>query len=84
MFDSKIAKYAGSMSWRFFVSGAFVMLIFIQFVPMGLSQEQLEASLFAQLALPVAQVVWIYCTMYLTLLWMSYSSAKESKNIESS
>jgi hypothetical protein len=82
MFDSKVAKYAASISWRFVVSGFFVMLVLVQFVPVGLSPEQLKETPLFMLTIPLAQIIWVYSSMYLALLWVSFTPEKSSKSVE--
>ena len=75
--NKQIAKYAASMSWRFFVIMPFVMMVFQSFLPATSEGVSKEASL---LLLPL-YLFMMYVTMYLTLLWMSYASkAKEKRN----
>ena len=77
MINKQIAKYAASMSWRFFVTLPFVMMILVAFFPLVGANPSEEASL---LLLPVYFLI-MYVTMYVTLLWMSYASkAKEKRN----
>ena len=82
MLNEQIAKYALSMSWRFLISGSLVMLVISQFIPLGVTQEQMMENPALGIIFPIAQIVWIYLTMYLSLLWMSYSSKKKGKSVE--
>ena len=74
MFDEKIAKYAVSMSWRFLVAGIPVMFLVGLLVPVDMLRADSEANSAALIIIPLLQIFGTYCTMYLTLLWMSRSS----------
>ena len=79
MIDKRIAKYALSMAWRFMITGVVVMFVLLMFIPFNMSQEEIFNNPSASLLLPVIEVIRIYVTIYLTLLWMSYSSKKDEK-----
>ena len=68
MFNQQVARYAASLSWRFFVVGAFVIMLLMPLLPTA-NPDSTEALLmyFA------VQVLFIYCSMYLSPLWMQFS-----------
>ena len=79
MLDKKIAKYALSMSWRFMLSGMLVMFLLLMILPLNMSQEEIIANPYAGFIHLVAEIIWIYATMYLTLFWISHSSKQDER-----
>ena len=81
MIDKRIATYALSMFWRFMITKTLVMFVLVMFIPFGMSQEEIINNPSASLILPVIEIVSVYAGVYLSLLWMSNTSAanKDSK-----
>ena len=79
MFDGDIARYSFSMTWRFLLVTAFVTVLLLPLAPINMTPEELSENMVALLMGPVLQVLTIYSSLYLTLIWLRFSNAKNAE-----
>ena len=79
MFDGDIARYSFSMTWRFILVTAFMTALLLPLTPINMTAEELSDNTIALLMGPLLQVVTIYSSLYLTLIWLRYSNSKNAR-----
>ena len=79
MFDGDIARYSFSMTWRFLLVTAFMTALLLPLAPINMTPEELSENIAALLMGPLLQVVTIYSSLYLTLIWLRNSNSKHVK-----
>ena len=78
MFDGDIARYSFSMTWRFVLVTAFMTALLLPLAPINMTAEELSGNTVALLMGPLLQVLTIYSSLYLTLIWLRYSNSKNA------
>ena len=78
MLDGNIARYSFSLTWRFLLVMALLQVLFLPILAFDLSPEEIENNLSLAMLLPVIQVLSIYGSLYLTLVWLKFSNSKQA------